>query len=473
MALTQEQINKIREQDGLQPVQAVTGSNAIDRSAELSMAWGETPKKKTISDKIADFTGNVAKEYSQAGKNIVEGVKNGSEQFSQGVQEVQNADTFKGALRGEIKATGGLLRSGLRTVGNVASAAVAPITEAIKPIIEPVVSKLAEKPELQKLINPVVELANKHPESAKDLQNIVDIATLGVGKAVEQPIKEGIKSASSAIGKKVSTKASEMAVSSGEKAIQKSADKATKLVQSTEKTMTKAERQEAIDSGRVKVTKLGKTEYLPSKPEVRAGELLSKKLTTNPVRNVPIIKKEISTRGKEAEKYLDKKPINISAQEQSDMFSGFRKTAEKYLDKTQLKAYDEQMKLFLKQLPGRGGYNTSNFYKGLKEYEKNVASTLARGKEALLDSTGAASAKLRAAKDIRKIVRDAIGERHKEFKGKMFDLVSLYDALDNSIIKAEQTTGNIISRTAKKYPLITGAGTGVVGSKIFNSITGD
>ncbi len=245
--------------------------------------------------------------------------------------------------------------------------------------------------------------------------------------------------------------------------------KALNAVKSTEDILTKTERQEAINAGRVKVTKLGKTEYLPTDTEKQAAKILQGKLQSNPVKNVPIVKKEIASRGADAEKYLGDNKIAITAKEQADMFASRRKDAEKFMTDTELKAYDEQMKLFLKQLPGRGGFNTANFYKGLKEYESNVASNLARGKQALLDPTGTASAKLRAAKDIRKVVRDAIGTRHPEFKNKMFDLTSLYDALDNIIIKAEKTSGNIITRTAKRYPTATKVGAGLIGGEILRS----
>lgn len=415
------------------------------------------------------YFNRVGGEYKQAGEDIKSGIQQGADTYQQGIKE--------GGFGGIMTSTKGLLESGVNTVGNIAKAAFTPITEALKPVIQPFVDKLAQDPSTQHLINPIIEFANKHPEVAHDLGNIVDIATLGVGGAAEKPIAGAVKDVAETGAKGISSAidATKEAFAKGtEDTGVKSTEKAIDAIKSTEDTMTKSERQQAIDEGRVKVSKLGKTEYLPSDTEKRAGEILAGKLKSNPVKNVPIIKSEIATRGAEAEKYLEKNPIKITAQEQADMFSEHRATAEKYLDEPQLKAYDDQMKLFLKQLPGRGGYNTANFYKALKDYEANVASNLARGKEALLDATGTASAKLRAAKDIRQIVRDEIGKRHPEFKPKMFDLASLYDSLDNTIIKAEKTTGTSVGRFAKKHPYITGSITGAVGGRAVEKlITGN
>ncbi len=318
-----------------------------------------------------------------------------------------------------------------------------PLISALKPFVEVPMDVATTALEAKGLYDMGKKVIEKAPEIAKQTADLA---------------KETTKKVSSTIGKKIE---------------QKGTQKATDLIKSTEDTMTKTERLSALEEkGRIKVTKLGKTEFLPTKTEERAGELLSNKLKSNPVKNIPIIKNEIATRGKEVENFLSKNPIKISAQEQSEVFKIARNKMAKYSTKEELKAYDEQMKMFLKQIPGRGGYDTSNFYKALKEYETNIASKLARGKEALLDPTGVASAKLNAAKDIRKVVRDLIADKHPEFKGKMFDLASLYDALDNVVIKGEKTAGNILTRTAKKHPYITGGITSALGVEGVRKIIG-
>ncbi len=177
-----------------------------------------------------------------------------------------------------------------------------------------------------------------------------------------------------------------------EKVLGTPAEKTMKAIQLPEELMTKGEKINAINEGRQTATKLGGVDYSPSKIDQNAGKLLEGKLTGNAAKDVPIIKNEIAVRGKEAETYLAKNPVKITAQEQADMFSTARKAAEKDLTETELKAYDEQMKLFLKQIPGRGGYNTQTFYEGLKDYESNIGDKLPRGKASLLDPTGVANA---------------------------------------------------------------------------------
>jgi len=73
------------------------------------------------------------------------------------------------------------------------------------------------------------------------------------------------------------------------------------------------------------------------------------------------------------------------------------------------------------------------------------------------DNLGQGSARIRAAQDVRAVVRDLIGKKHPEFKGKMFDLASLYDVLDTALTKSRQLDGTTISRFTKNHPLVTGA----------------
>lgn len=227
----------------------------------------------------------------------------------------------------------------------------------------------------------------------------------------------------------------------------RAASKATNAVASTAETMTKGERQAAIAEGRLVPTVTGGGKYVASETEQNAGKILSGNLEKNPVKNVPIIQGEIATRGKAAETFLEQNAKPISNAEDFNAFSTKRTEMAKYSTPTEMKAYDEQINMFEKQVLGRGGNNTANYYKALKEYETNVTSKLAKGKEALLTETG--SAKLQAAKDVRSVVRDMVGEKNPEFKPQMYDLASLYDALDNTISKAEN-----VGTFAKRHPVI-------------------
>lgn len=223
--------------------------------------------------------------------------------------------------------------------------------------------------------------------------------------------------------------------------------KALEAVQSTAETMTKAERKAAIAEGRIEPTLTGGGTYKPSKTEQRTAELLAGKTHRNPVKNVPVVQNEIATRGKEVETYLEKNPQKITNEEDFNAFAKKRADMEKYSTPAEQRAYDETINIFQKVLKGKGEYNTANYYKAIKEFEDNVTRNIPKGKEALLVEGG--SARLQAAKDVRSVVRDMIGSKHGEFKGKMYDLASLYDALDNVITKAEK-----VGSFAKRHPYI-------------------
>lgn len=229
-------------------------------------------------------------------------------------------------------------------------------------------------------------------------------------------------------------------------------NKGIKALSATDETMNKSQRIDAQD--RLRPTAIGGKEYTPNNTELRANEMIGKKMTGNPVKDLQTTRDEISKQGHEAEQYLEKNSKPISNKEHFDIFANKRAEASKHLTDTELKTYDEQVKMFSKQLPGRGGYNTDNYYKALKEYESNIVDKLPKGKDALIDPTGIANAKLRAASDVRKVVRDMIGTKNPEFKPKMFDLTSLYDVKDTLAIKADQMKGNIFTRTAEKIPFV-------------------
>ena len=269
-----------------------------------------------------------------------------------------------------------------------------------------------------------------------------------------------------------------MVTKTPEELANKNLEGVTNLIKPSAETMTPTMKKEAIASGQQTVTKtkLGgtKVDYMPTKETQRAAQILSDGTEfKNPVLatdepNVVYAKTKtaISQRGAQAEKYLADNPVKVTNTEASKMYSDMLTKASKSLDDTQMNAYKGQIKLFEKQLlehVGDGGYTTENFYKALKDYENNVASNLPRGKETLIDPTGVGSAKINAAADIRKTVRDMIGSKHPEFKPQMYDLASLYEAKDNALFNASKVkTQNIF----QKYPTATKAAKIIVGGTI-------
>lgn len=157
-----------------------SGTTDFSKYATTKNVVTETqqPQEGYLSRVLGSF-GNLAQQVTQ-------GVQQGAQAYQQGVD--------KGTFGGMLEATGGLLRSGLRTVGTVASGAFTPITEApvIKPLLEKGVTKALEIPGANELVTTATNLAKRYPNASKDIQNIIDIATLGTGGVAEKPlIQEG------------------------------------------------------------------------------------------------------------------------------------------------------------------------------------------------------------------------------------------------------------------------------------------
>jgi hypothetical protein len=232
----------------------------------------------------------------------------------------------------------------------------------------------------------------------------------------------------------------------------------------TAKTLSKFEENTANLEGRIGKTLLGEKKVLPSVTEKNASNILNGQISGDITKNPRIIDSEIARRGVEAENYLAKNKVNIPANEQLTSWIDKRRIIEKSLDKTQLKAFDDQFRMFMKQVHDKKGVidiTSDKFYKALKDYEQNVARNLPRGMATLTDPTGVASAKIMGAKAVREIARDLLGSKHPEFKPKMFDLASLYDVLDTALTKSRQMSGNALSRFGEKHPVI--KNTGLVG----------
>lgn len=125
------------------------------------------------------YFSRVFAEYAEAGQDIISGIQTGAERAA-GVED---------GLVGGFKAAGHLLRTGLRTVGGVAKATFAPITEApgIRQALEFTGEQVAKIPGVETLVSSLDELAKKHPEAAKDIQNVIDVSVLALGTKAQRP----------------------------------------------------------------------------------------------------------------------------------------------------------------------------------------------------------------------------------------------------------------------------------------------
>lgn len=203
--------------------------------------------------------------------------------------------------------------------------------------------------------------------------------------------------------------------------------------------MTKAMQKDAIGIEGKQISKgfggTQKVEYIPSEEIKRASQILHEEAAAT-AKDLPTdLKKKIDftigDRGLEAEKYLAQNAKKVTSQEHNDMFSELLKTASKKNPQVAAsKAYKDEIKNFTQRLPSTEELTTENYYKTLKQWEADVADTLPKGQATLMDTHGVASARIRAAADIRNAVRDMIGKKNPDFKPKMYDLVSLYKARD-------------------------------------------
>lgn len=455
--LTLEQINKIRSEAGATPISSsgITQKSLVERTAGT-----QTPRAPSYGSLVGE-------EQVAGAKKIKSSIEKGAKSFATAGEQLAEGKPLS-AFGTTLKGTA---QSGFGTITGASQIALAPAIPAISKGIEAITPELRrENPVLAKAYDYVApkmaDLSAKHPEASELTNDIINTLLLAVGGPKIKPVLKA--------SGEVATDITKGAISKVEQKIAETTEgQSLKAIKATEDTMSKADRLQAIEEGRQQITKLGKKEYIPTETEKRASNLLKGKVTNNPVKDFKVIKDEIATRGKEAEQYLKDNAKPITNKDHYDAFQVKRTEAEKYLTESELKAYDEQVKMFSKQLPGRGSYDTDTYYKALKDYESNIADKLPRGKEALLDPTGVANAKIRAAADVRKVVRDMIGTKNPEFKEKMFDLASLYDVKDTVATKAEKLPGTAVSRFVKKHPTLTKVGGGLLLGEVGRKIITD
>lgn len=134
-----------------------------------------TVGKPVTTPSTPNYIERVGQQYKTVGEDIVKGVK----EIDAGAKQNKFLDTLKN-----------IGRTALRTVGGVASATFAPITEA--PVVKPALEVAGEG--ISKVLpQGVSDFAQKYPEAFKDLMNIVDIGTFGVGKIAEKPLQTAIE----------------------------------------------------------------------------------------------------------------------------------------------------------------------------------------------------------------------------------------------------------------------------------------
>lgn len=135
--------------------------------------------------KEPNYLERVMKTYSETGDRIIEAGKTSGESYQNYLQSDMNAKDV-------VDTSKDLLRTGLRTAGGVAEAAVAPIIEL--PIVKDALEWIGKKAGQTEPGKKLADILQKNPEISQDIFDVINIVTLGGGKAVEQPVKEAVKS---------------------------------------------------------------------------------------------------------------------------------------------------------------------------------------------------------------------------------------------------------------------------------------
>ncbi len=395
------------------------------------------------------------------------------------------------------KKTGALLESGLGTTAGAIQTIFAPVTAVAQKAaditgVHPI-DNFVNDPKNKDFVAKLNELAATHPEAAKNLGDALTVLTTAVGGTkgdVNIPTVEETNGAAANVlsdaqagiskGKQFAEKRAATKTASALAENQKGVIGAIK---ENPENLTPTMKKEYADKGLQTITK-GKNgtqqvaygvpkEIEHASTVVTDAEKVGTKnvISPNDTPDVVLAKAKggISRLGQKAEMHLEQNAQKITNTEHAQIFDAMKTKAEDALGESQLKAYDEQIKLFSKQLPKQmakngGGFDTANYYKALKQYESNVGDTLKAGKASLMDSEGIGAARLRAASDIRTAVRDMIGEKNPEFKPQMKDLMSLYETKDAALFNASKATNVSFSeanpKTAKalKYAAIAGGG---------------
>lgn len=145
----------------------------------------------------------VGRQYIKSAKEIISGVKKGAEVAEAGITEAREREGFFAPVTGALRATGGLLRTGLRTVGAVARGAFAPVVEApgIKQALEGIATGILKIPGIQNIIKNAEQLAQQYPEQAQDIEDVVSVAALFAGKRGVRAGREVTGRAGLAVGR--------------------------------------------------------------------------------------------------------------------------------------------------------------------------------------------------------------------------------------------------------------------------------
>lgn len=470
--LTDQQLQKLTGQK--EAVRSDSTSSLMQRNQKTMAGWLENVKnRQNTADyrstpegqkgleqtKKSGYFQRLFGEYREAGQDIMSGIQASAGQVERGLK--------KGGLRGTLDVFGGLARGGLRTVGGVASATFAPITEApgIKQALEGIGTGISKIPGIEGLARKATILAKNNPEIAKDLGDIVNIAVLGGGKVVSKPLGTAVKKAGAVVeksGVKAAKATKKKFVDTLIRPIENKAELISQVPRTTEKGMGMFKRSNvAPTAGEASMIK-----------EVTKIPGIIEKNTLQ--RNFNIIKSEVTNKAKQLVSDIAKNDFIISKKE---VLSRLKVAAQKLTEsplivgsaeKTAQKLMDGAIKI-VKEQKGTG----SGIFKARKMYDKWVLNQKPKAFDAKAENAFSI-----ANRQVRDTLNKILDEKATSLgiKDSLKSQSTLFRAMENiapkaayeantAIGRAMQRVGKILgTRSRVTQGLATAAGIGVLGA---------
>ena len=457
-------LDKLIKENGIQPKPQSQIDSGIDPWANIKGLDSTTP---TVPNPVAQRYGSdqpgTKGTFSQSVKHSMERAKGMIQDSTARAAESKAAGNYGEAAltsaAGALGATGLALASPITGVFDNAMKAASNASFAPQQAEKTVPTATG-----QALVGPEPETdypdwykawADKHPDAANALSGAIDLTQV-------MPVtKAGINLVKEIPG----------AIKAATKASPKVAEDIIDLIRTRPENMTIRQKRVAEEAGRRiesknPITRTETIDYKPTDEELRANDILKGFINKKDSKGQIIskVKEAISTKGLEAEKYLDNNKQFVTKVEQNNFLTNLISKADQTMTSSELNTYKEQIELFKKQLPKDLEMSTGDYYRALKSWEKNIAEHLPKGQEALLDPTGVASAKIHAAADIRTLARDLISSKHPEFKDRMYDIMALFQVKPTVIENAVKSKSSTIFQRNPKTTKAVGAG--IVGAGV-------
>jgi hypothetical protein len=397
------------------------------------------------------YLSRVAGEYKSAGADIV--------------QNIDRAFEDKSVLAGTVKAG----EAALRGAGDIAGAAFAPITQAVAPLVSPVVKKLAELPGISQGLHHIQSWAERHPEASKDLGAIFNLATLGGGGAAE---KTAIKTADGAIAAGKDAVLSSKGAVSEYIAKKTSTDSIERTIELTRPTLNKAEKEAAVAAGQGKTGKglFAKDTLEPTARDIERADVAHPFIAGAADENAAIeeINKAIGAKSEVIKTALDAHPTIFNKKQVRSYIAKFQASPERQIllagDEAAQKAYNGVLDTFMSVVDRK-----PKTLAGLLEARKEFDSIAEKSIKAIFADGGTITARKQAVLDIRRLANQYIEDALPEgdaMKEVLHQQNLLFEAAENIATKGAKKVGTSAATRAiqKVKPVLPLVGGGIAGS---------